>query len=146
MLAAALLSNPGGWAVLAGAGLGAVGAYLGSKIGGWVGGKIADWRMSPEERARMKRMREAEPERRAAWEKMDREREEADRLKHEQSEREFAELREQIARGPAVPGTMLGTPGDPLSSQAVWGRPSQTSGEEDEEEEMPYVPMALPSR
>jgi hypothetical protein len=123
-------------------------AQWGSRIGKWArGGEYDEWDAEreggPEARDRFLRMRETEPARQAAWEKMDRQRTEADLKRKADFEKEMEALGAQIERGPAMPSTMLGGPGDALSARNMYGQQPQV---DEDGEPVPYVPMALPGR
>jgi len=60
-------------------------------------------------------------------------------------DKEMAEIEAQVKKGPAVPGTMLGTPGDPLSASAIAAQYTHPEVDEDGEP-MPTVSMTLPGR
>jgi hypothetical protein len=95
---------------------------------------------------RYKKMKATEGPRQRAWEEMDKQRTLAEKSRHEQFEKEMAELSAQIEKGPAAyTGTMLGTPGDPLSARALAKRTAPTGMDDEDSDEMPTTPMALPA-
>ena len=133
---------------------------LGSKIGSWarddavpwlkdkageVGQSLLETRIllsdGPEGLQRYHRMKATEGQREAAWHKMNRERVLKEKAQKERFEKEMADISAQIDKGPAVPSTMLGGPGDALSARNMLTPPT---GENEDEEPLPYVPMALP--
>jgi hypothetical protein len=66
-----------------------------------------------------------------------------DAQKTKEFEKEMEALSAQIERGPAIPSTMLGGPGDALSARNMYGQQPQV---DEDGEPVPYVPMALPGR
>jgi hypothetical protein len=66
-----------------------------------------------------------------------------DAQRQKEFEKEMERLSAQIERGPAIPSTMMGGPGDTLSGRNMYGQQPQI---DEDGEPVPYVPMALPGR
>jgi hypothetical protein len=125
-------------------------AQLGTRIGKWLrGGEYDEWDAEreggPEARERFLKMQAARPMREAYVAAEHARQEKKDQAEKERFDREMAEISAQIEKGPAIPGNMLGTAGDPFSAQAQLARIREAQEEDEEEgEAIAPVSMSLP--
>jgi hypothetical protein len=124
-------------------------AQLGTRIGKWArGGEYDEWDAEreggPAARERFLKMQAARPMREAIVAAEHAQQKKKDQAEKERFDKEMAAISAQIAKGPAIPGNLLGTAGDPLSAQAQLARIREAQQEDEDEEPVPYVPMALP--